>query len=206
MPWPENLYYPRSANRWCESINIPDKSRSPEQILWKELQHLCCLPNCWWHNNNFLNSTSKSANHFSCQGNGCQHIPKLYMWWLMVYLWKKSSPINILGSWYPPTCHGATMFLIPAPGPRNGWAFSTASFTVMLISILTHWECYTPPHWNPCWNIVPVWDPHLVKDIEAIEPMQRFATTPGKGHWSYSAHAKVRYKSVYELGLAMCWL
>ena len=37
-----------------------------------------------------------SSNHFYYQGNGCQH--ELKPWWLMVCLWKKSSPINILGS------------------------------------------------------------------------------------------------------------
>jgi len=46
---------------------------------------------------------------------------------------EKSSPINILGSWYPPTCHGATMLLISAPGPRNTWACSTTTFIVILI-------------------------------------------------------------------------
>jgi len=55
------------------------------------------------------NSMSKSANHLYCQGNGYQHVIKL--WLLMVYLWRKSSPINILVSWYPPTWHGATVFL-----------------------------------------------------------------------------------------------
>ena len=80
---------------------------------------------------------SKSANHFYCQGNRCQHVLKL--WWLMVYLWKKSSPISILGSWYPPTCLGATMCLMSAPGTGNTWACSTAAFIMVLI--LTHWGC-----------------------------------------------------------------
>jgi len=37
-------------------------------------------------------------------------------------------PISTLGSRYPPTCLGATMLLISAPGPRNTWACSTAAF------------------------------------------------------------------------------
>jgi len=85
-----------------------------------------------WISDHDLKLNDKSANCFYCQGNGCQHVLKL--WWLMASLWKKkSSPINILGSWYPPTCHGATMLLISAPGPRNTWACSTTTFIVILI-------------------------------------------------------------------------
>ena len=120
-----------------------------------------------------LNSTSKSANHFKKWVPTCSQTVHVVVNSLPL---EKSSPINILGSWYPPTCHRATMFLISAPRPRNIWACSIATFIVMLISILTHLGCYTPPLWHPCWNIVPVLDPHLVKDIEAIESVQRFAT------------------------------
>ena len=112
-----------------------------------------------------LNSMSKSAIHFYCQGNRCQHVLK--PWWDMVNLWKKSRPINIyLGSCYPPTCHGATTFLISAPGPRPTWACSTATFIVMLILRIS--MLYTTSARPLLEYAVPVQDPHLVKDIEAI--------------------------------------
>ena len=120
-----------------------------------------------------LNSTSKGANCFYCRGNGCQHVLKL--WWLMVNLW-------ILETWLPQdrledirTRRYLLDCTFSAPGPRNTWACSTAASIMMLISNTLRMLYNTSV--RPLLEYaVPVWDPHLVKDIEAIESVQRFAT------------------------------
>ena len=111
-----------------------------------------------------------SVNRFCYWEGACQcvHTPS----WLMTNLWRKYSPTN---SWwftflliYP----GATMFLIYAQELKSKWA--------------CHFYCDCEPNTLKIFftsfvrplleYAVPVWDPHLVKDIAALESVQRFDT------------------------------